>query len=120
MLVLLNYDSLMISQDATKLDTCRSASKLFSKHVIQIFNRRERLLVTPVLSAGLSNLRTSWFVFLIVSVPTVIDILQRQCQLMFPEAFPELPHVNIEQTNALYKGWNVELKRLFFANGQRK
>jgi hypothetical protein len=39
---------------------------------------------------------------------------------MFPEAFPEPPYVNTQKTNDDYRGWNVELKRLFFANGQRE
>ncbi|KAG6885617.1 hypothetical protein C0993_012364 [Termitomyces sp. T159_Od127] len=43
----------------------------------------------------------------------------RQCQLMFPEAFPEPPKTAISETNKVYKGWNVQLDRLFFANGQR-
>ncbi|KAG6896631.1 hypothetical protein C0992_007037 [Termitomyces sp. T32_za158] len=43
----------------------------------------------------------------------------RQCQLMFPEAFPEPPKTAISETNRVYKGWNVKLDRLFFANGQR-
>lgn len=43
----------------------------------------------------------------------------RQCQAMFPEAFPSLPVPNTLRTNQAYKGWNVRLQRLFFANGQR-
>lgn len=39
---------------------------------------------------------------------------------MFPEAFPQLPDVKIQQTNTNYEGWNVQLKRLFFATGKRK
>ena len=39
---------------------------------------------------------------------------------MFPEAFPEPPHARTQQTNTDYKGWNVQLKRLFFATGRRK
>ncbi|KAF8743831.1 hypothetical protein AX14_000237 [Amanita brunnescens Koide BX004] len=60
------------------------------------------------------------------SFPTLVSRLiqppydLRQCQLMFPEAFPEPPStVNTQKTNDDYRGWNVELKRLFFANGQR-
>ncbi|KAG5648817.1 hypothetical protein DXG03_000166 [Asterophora parasitica] len=41
----------------------------------------------------------------------------RQCQQMFPEAFPRPPRTQIERTNRVYKGWNVRLNRLFFANG---
>ncbi|KNZ77238.1 Putative serine protease K12H4.7 [Termitomyces sp. J132] len=43
----------------------------------------------------------------------------RQCQLMFPEAFPEPPKTAINKTNEVYKGWDVKLDRLFFANGRR-
>lgn len=46
---------------------------------------------------------------------------QRQCTYYFPEAFPEgtLPVPNVEKTNAAYDGWNVQIDRLFFANGKR-
>ncbi|KAG5639714.1 hypothetical protein H0H81_005897 [Sphagnurus paluster] len=43
----------------------------------------------------------------------------RQCQQMFPAAFPKPPKTQIERTNRLYKGWNVKLNRIFFANGIR-
>ncbi|KAL0955656.1 hypothetical protein HGRIS_001883 [Hohenbuehelia grisea] len=43
----------------------------------------------------------------------------RQCQQMFPAAFPKPPNVNVARTNAAYKGWNVKINRLFFANGLR-
>ncbi|KAG6910123.1 hypothetical protein DXG01_012882 [Tephrocybe rancida] len=48
----------------------------------------------------------------------------RQCHLMFPEAFPIPPTIAateraMQKTNTVYKGWNVRLNRLFFANGQR-
>ncbi|KAG6861573.1 hypothetical protein C0995_014869 [Termitomyces sp. Mi166 len=43
----------------------------------------------------------------------------RQCQLMFPQAFPQPPKTAIKETNQVYKGWDVKLNRLFFANGQR-
>ncbi|KAG6854358.1 hypothetical protein C0991_007863 [Blastosporella zonata] len=46
-------------------------------------------------------------------------IVPRQCQLMFPEAFPTPPTPAIQRTNSVYKGWNVKLDRIFFANGQR-
>lgn len=39
---------------------------------------------------------------------------------MFPEAFPEPPRTAIKETNKVYKGWNVKLDRLFFANGRRQ
>ncbi|KAF9535134.1 serine carboxypeptidase S28-domain-containing protein [Crepidotus variabilis] len=45
----------------------------------------------------------------------------RQCQLMFPDAFPKPPNLDrgIQQTNSKYKGWNVNIKNIFFANGER-
>jgi len=44
----------------------------------------------------------------------------RQCQQMFPAAFPTPPEVRVKHTNKVYKGWNVRAKRLFFANGKRR
>ncbi|KAJ6475650.1 serine carboxypeptidase S28-domain-containing protein [Mycena vulgaris] len=43
----------------------------------------------------------------------------RQCQQMFPAAFPKPPTVQTARTNRLYAGWNVTISNLFFANGQR-
>ncbi|KAJ7437078.1 peptidase S28 [Mycena galericulata] len=43
----------------------------------------------------------------------------RQCQQMFPEAFPTPPNVQTAQTNSLYKGWNVSISNIFFGNGER-
>ncbi|KAG5733082.1 putative serine protease K12H4.7 [Termitomyces sp. T112] len=43
----------------------------------------------------------------------------RQCKMMFPAAFPDTVNVQVNQTNELYKGWDVRLDRLFFANGMR-
>ncbi|KAL1681595.1 serine carboxypeptidase S28-domain-containing protein [Schizophyllum commune] len=43
----------------------------------------------------------------------------RQCQYMFPEAFPEPPVTQINRTNTEYKGWDVREQRLFFANGHK-
>ncbi|KAG6832185.1 hypothetical protein H0H92_004917 [Tricholoma furcatifolium] len=44
----------------------------------------------------------------------------RQCQLMFPDAFHSTPpSPAIQTTNEDYEGWNVNLDRIFFANGQR-
>ncbi|KAJ6551802.1 serine carboxypeptidase S28-domain-containing protein [Mycena capillaripes] len=43
----------------------------------------------------------------------------RQCQQMFPAAFPKPPNVQTARTNRLYDGWNVTISNLFFANGQR-
>jgi len=39
---------------------------------------------------------------------------------MFPDAFPEPPKVDIEGTNKKYKGWDVRIKNIFFANGMRE
>jgi len=38
---------------------------------------------------------------------------------MFPAAFPTPPTVQVDKTNRLYKGWDVKLNRMFFANGMR-
>lgn len=46
--------------------------------------------------------------------------LQRLCSQMFPKAFPTPPNPRTEATNAKFKGWDVELNRLFFANGKRE
>ncbi|KAJ6515446.1 serine carboxypeptidase S28-domain-containing protein [Mycena sanguinolenta] len=44
----------------------------------------------------------------------------RQCQQMFPAAFPTIStNVAAAQTNRAYDGWNVSISNLFFANGQR-
>ncbi|TFK66312.1 hypothetical protein BDN72DRAFT_961863 [Pluteus cervinus] len=51
-------------------------------------------------------------------VPTTYDM--RQCQQMFPEAFPEIPiTADINNTNTVYAGWNAKIDRIFYANGQR-
>ncbi|KAL1741263.1 serine carboxypeptidase S28-domain-containing protein [Schizophyllum fasciatum] len=42
----------------------------------------------------------------------------RQCQYMFPEAFPEPRAPNTNHTNTAYRGWGVREQRLFFANGK--
>ncbi|TFY82703.1 hypothetical protein EWM64_g1305 [Hericium alpestre] len=44
---------------------------------------------------------------------------ERQCVMMFPEAFSSAPVPNVGKTNKAYGGWNAQAKRLFFANGQR-
>ncbi|CAL1700044.1 unnamed protein product [Somion occarium] len=44
---------------------------------------------------------------------------ERQCSLMFPKAFPRPPVPKAAQVNKKYKGWNVKVDRLFFANGHR-
>ncbi|KAG6839817.1 hypothetical protein C0991_011337 [Blastosporella zonata] len=38
---------------------------------------------------------------------------------MFPGAFPDTVDVQVDRTNNLYEGWNVNLDHLFFANGIR-
>ncbi|GJE96313.1 serine carboxypeptidase S28-domain-containing protein [Phanerochaete sordida] len=44
---------------------------------------------------------------------------ERQCTYFFPEAFPKPTAPNVQFVNEAYKGWNVSIDRLFFANGQR-
>lgn len=44
---------------------------------------------------------------------------QRQCANMFPQAFSSPPQPTTAKTNAKYDGWNVDIPRLFFANGLR-
>jgi hypothetical protein len=44
---------------------------------------------------------------------------QRQCVNMFPQAFASPPETPTAETNAMYAGWNVDVPRLFFANGLR-
>ncbi|KAL0955674.1 hypothetical protein HGRIS_001899 [Hohenbuehelia grisea] len=57
--------------------------------------------------------------------PTIVSRLTkpeqdiRQCQQMFPNAFPSLAPPNVAATNTAYKGWRIKVDRLFFANGLR-
>lgn len=44
---------------------------------------------------------------------------QRQCRLLFPEAFKSTPTPDTRRINQLYQGWDVKVNRLFFANGLR-
>ncbi|KAG2049013.1 peptidase S28 [Suillus hirtellus] len=44
---------------------------------------------------------------------------ERLCVNMFPQAFTYPPQPNTAQINAMYTGWNVNVPRLFFANGLR-
>ncbi|KAG1811668.1 peptidase S28 [Suillus variegatus] len=44
---------------------------------------------------------------------------ERQCVNMFPEAFTCPPQPTTTQTDTMYAGWNVNVPRLFFANGLR-
>jgi len=57
--------------------------------------------------------------------PTLVSRLiqpsywERQCMLMFPEAFSSPPTPRVNETNAAYQGWFVKADRLFFANGEK-
>ncbi|KAF8914245.1 serine carboxypeptidase S28-domain-containing protein [Gymnopilus junonius] len=59
-----------------------------------------------------------------VTSPTLVTRLVqpaydlRQCQQMFSAAFPVPPVPNTARTNAVYRGWDVRIDNLFFANGQ--
>ncbi|PBL02968.1 hypothetical protein ARMGADRAFT_279728 [Armillaria gallica] len=53
----------------------------------------------------------------LVNVETFYD--QRQCQMYFPEAFPDPPFPDTSDINTLYEGWDVSLDRIFFATGIR-
>ncbi|KAG1770250.1 serine carboxypeptidase S28-domain-containing protein [Suillus occidentalis] len=44
---------------------------------------------------------------------------QRQCVNMFPDAFAYPPQPTTAETNVMYAGWDVDIPRLFFANGLR-
>lgn len=57
--------------------------------------------------------------------PTIVSRLvtpawyQRQCALVFPEAFSTTQTVDpAVAVNAEFKGWDVNMNRLFFANGK--
>jgi len=47
------------------------------------------------------------------------DYYERQCTLMFREAFSQPPVPDTVRTNAKYHGWSVNETRLFFANGHQ-
>ncbi|KAF8552214.1 hypothetical protein OG21DRAFT_1465999 [Imleria badia] len=57
--------------------------------------------------------------------PTIVSrILQpiygeRQCVNMFPQKFSSPPSPAVAEANEMYAGWNVNVDRLFFANGRR-
>ncbi|KZT71695.1 hypothetical protein DAEQUDRAFT_723773 [Daedalea quercina L-15889] len=57
-------------------------------------------------------------------MPTIVSRLiqpsywERQCVLMFPEAFSSPPTPRVTETNAAYDGWFVKSNRLFFGNGE--
>ncbi|TFY82708.1 hypothetical protein EWM64_g1304 [Hericium alpestre] len=44
---------------------------------------------------------------------------ERQCVMMFPEAFSSPPVPDVGKTNNAYGGWNAQAERLFYATGQR-
>ncbi|TFY55378.1 hypothetical protein EVG20_g9336 [Dentipellis fragilis] len=44
---------------------------------------------------------------------------ERQCEMMFPEAFSSPAVPNVGQTNKAYGGWSAHADRLFYANGLR-
>ncbi|KLO08444.1 peptidase S28 [Schizopora paradoxa] len=44
---------------------------------------------------------------------------ERQCTYWFPEQFKTAVAPRVGTTNAKYTGWDVNIDRLFFANGQR-
>ncbi|CAE6447253.1 unnamed protein product [Rhizoctonia solani] len=43
----------------------------------------------------------------------------RQCTYFYPKSFPKARLPNTLSINTKYKGWNVNVPRLFFANGKR-
>ncbi|KAF8699317.1 Serine protease S28, partial [Rhizoctonia solani] len=43
----------------------------------------------------------------------------RQCTYFYPKSFPKARFPNTLNINTKYKGWNVNIPRLFFANGKR-
>ncbi|KAG2138324.1 peptidase S28 [Suillus clintonianus] len=45
--------------------------------------------------------------------------VERQCVNMFPQTFTSPPSPATAETNTIYTGWNVDIPRLFFANGLR-
>lgn len=44
---------------------------------------------------------------------------QRQCTYYFPEKFKTPPVPTVGAVNKAYAGWNVNIDKLFFANGRR-
>ncbi|TFL05775.1 peptidase S28 [Pterulicium gracile] len=44
---------------------------------------------------------------------------ERQCILMFPDAFKTPPKPRISSTNNRYQGWKIKVNRLFSTNGAR-
>ncbi|KAI0058076.1 peptidase S28 [Artomyces pyxidatus] len=60
-----------------------------------------------------------------VGQPTIVSRLtvpsgdERQCQDMFAAAFSTPPVPEADETNTAYDGWNLQVDRLFFANGKR-
>lgn len=73
-------------------------------------------LVSRLVNASYWEVSLHLIVHLIV--PLTRFLRQRQCVLMFPEAFSEPPTPRVNETNRAYDGWFVQADRLFFANGQ--
>ncbi|KAF8518527.1 serine carboxypeptidase S28-domain-containing protein [Hysterangium stoloniferum] len=44
---------------------------------------------------------------------------ERQCSYMFPTAFPQPTAPRVAETNAKFLGWDIDVERLFFANGKQ-
>ncbi|KAG1723677.1 peptidase S28 [Suillus lakei] len=55
----------------------------------------------------------------IVSRIVQSSFIERQCVTMFPQVFASPPETPTAETNAMYAGWNMNVPRLFFANGLR-
>ncbi|KAH9174223.1 peptidase S28 [Lactarius sanguifluus] len=87
-------------------------------------------------STAVDNSGRSWFWivctemgFFQVSAPQgqptllsrLVDVAynERQCQQMFPEAFPRPPVPNVDATNKAYGGYYLQAERLFTATGLR-
>ncbi|KAH8118755.1 peptidase S28 [Phellopilus nigrolimitatus] len=60
-----------------------------------------------------------------IGTPTVVTRLvqpaydERQCTYWFPEKFKNATPPDVAATNKAYDGWDLNVNRLFFANGQR-
>lgn len=55
----------------------------------------------------------------ILTLCPLLTCVQRECQLYFPDAFPQPPVPTADKVNELYQGWNIQSDNLFFANGIR-
>ncbi|KAH8989160.1 peptidase S28 [Lactarius hatsudake] len=87
-------------------------------------------------STAVNNSDRSWFWTVCTEIgffrvsapygqPTLVSRLlnatyyERQCQQMFPEAFPRPPVPNVDATNKAYGGYYLRTERLFTATGLR-